>query len=252
LHHFEDERAVIANLAAATRYGGSLFILEGDRPPAGSATEDELISVMRRYGTLESPFSRKYLHTLLDSQGFAVVGDYVSVNGLFERGLLDGDRLRVQPPEVNYLLCKKVVTEKGVRASSIPDSREPGLLRARFEALATPPDAVAPGELLSIPVAIENCGDTLWLTSQTVGPGVVMPAVRVFDESGSLITEFHGEPLLPHAIAPGESVRIKVEYKAPQELGSYKLKIDLVDQQVCWFEQSGSEPLLIQFEVREL
>jgi glycosyltransferase involved in cell wall biosynthesis/SAM-dependent methyltransferase len=250
LHHFEDERAVIANLAAATRYGGSLFILEGDRPAAGSATEEELIGVMRRYGTLESPFSREYLHGLLDSQGFAVVGDYVSVNGLFERDLLTGDRLRVQPPEVNYLLCKKVVTEKGERASSMPDSREPGSLKARFEMSGPPPGSVAPGESMSIPISIENCGDTLWLTSQTVGPGVVMPAVRIFDENGSLVTEFHGEPLLPHAIAPRESVRIRIEYKAPQRLGSYKLKIDLVDQQVCWFEERGSEALWIDFEVR--
>jgi len=79
----------------------------------------------------------------------------------------------------------------------------------------------------------------------------VMPAVRVFDERGSLVTEFHGEPLLPHPVAPGETVRIKIEYQAPNRAGSYKLKIDLVDQQVCWFEQKGSEPLLIQFEVRD-
>jgi 2-polyprenyl-3-methyl-5-hydroxy-6-metoxy-1,4-benzoquinol methylase len=251
LHHFEDERAVIANLAAATRYGGSLFILEGDRPPAGSATEDELIDVMRRYGTLESPFSREYLHELLDKHGFAVVGDYVSVNGLFERDLLNGDRLRVQPPEVNYLLCKKVVTENGERAASIPDSREPGLLKARFEMLGPAPRAVAPAELISIPISIENCGDTLWLTSQVVAAGVVMPAVRIFDETGSLVTEFHGEPLLPHPIAPGETVRIRIEYKAPQRSGTYKLKIDLVDQQVCWFEQTGSEPLWVEFEVKD-
>jgi 2-polyprenyl-3-methyl-5-hydroxy-6-metoxy-1,4-benzoquinol methylase/glycosyltransferase involved in cell wall biosynthesis len=251
LHHFEDERAVIANLAAMTRYGGSLFILEGDRPPAGSATEDELIGVMQRYGTLESPFSREYLYTLLDAHGFAVVGDYTSVNGLFERNLLSGDQLRVRPPEVNYLLCRKVVKEKGQRGSSVPDSRAPGLLSARIEALAPPPGSVAPGELLSIPIAIENCGDTLWLTSQVVGAGVVMPAVRVFDEQVSLVTEFHGEPLLPHAVVPGESVTVKIEYQAPQRSGPYRMKIDLVDQQVCWFEQRGSKPLWIEFAVQD-
>lgn len=251
LHHFEDERAVIANLSALTAYGGSLFILEGDRPPAGSATEDELVEVMRRYGTLESPFSRDYLRALLDEHGFAVVGDYVSVNGLFERQSMEGDRLRVNPPEVNYLLCKKVVAEKGTRASSVPDSRHPGILRARIEALAAAPKQVAPGELLSIPVSIENCGDTLWLTGQSVRAGIVMPAVRVFDGAGSLVIEFHGEPLLPHPVAPGETVRIKIEYKAPQRSGSYRLKLDLVDQEVCWFEERGSEPLSIEFEVRE-
>jgi len=251
LHHFEDERAVIANLSALTAYGGSLFILEGDCPPAGSATEDELVDVMRRYGTLESPFSRDYLRALLDEHGFAVVGDYVSVNGLFERDSLAGDRLRVNPPDVNYLLCKKVVAEQGAGAASVPDSRQPGILRARFEVLSAPAEQVAPGELLSIPISIENCGDTLWLTGQSVRAGIVMPAVRVFDRVGSLVTEFHGEPLLPHPVVPGETVRIKIEYKAPQRSGSYRLKLDLVDQQVCWFEERGSEPLWIQFEVRE-
>ena len=78
-----------------------------------------------------------------------------------------------------------------------------------------------------------------------------MPAVRVFDQDGLLVTEFHGQPLLPHPVAPGETVRIKIEYRAPQRSGSYRLKLDLVDQQVCWFEERGSETLSIQFEVRD-
>jgi 2-polyprenyl-3-methyl-5-hydroxy-6-metoxy-1,4-benzoquinol methylase/glycosyltransferase involved in cell wall biosynthesis len=251
LHHFENERAVIAHLAEATRYGGSLFILEGDRPPAGSATEDELVGVMERFGTLESPFSRDYLARLLDEHGFAIVGDYVSVNGLFERNSLEGDRLRVRPPEVNYLLCKKVVREQDQPASMVPDSRNPGILRAEFKVLDQLPDRVAPGELLSFPISIENCGDTLWLTNASPHAGIVMPAVRVFDQEGLLVTEFHGEPLLPHAVAPGETVRIKIEYKAPHRGGTYRLKVDLVDQQVAWFEQKGSEPLWLQFEVAD-
>ena len=52
LHHFEDERKVFRHLAAMLDIGGLLFILEGHKPSAGSATEDELQDVMRRYGTL--------------------------------------------------------------------------------------------------------------------------------------------------------------------------------------------------------
>ena len=250
LHHFENERAVVRHLAAVTRYAGSLFILEGDRPPEGSATEAELLDVMHRYETLESPFSREYLRSLLDENGFAVVGDYVSVNGLFPRALLEGDRVRVEPPEVNYLLCKKVLVEADRAASTVPDSRRPGDLRVQFEMLSTVPKKIGPGELLSFPVRIENTGDTLWLT-ETVSAGIVMPAVRVFDHAGDLVTEFHGEPMLPHPIAPGESVKIKIEYRAPQRAGAYKLKLDLVDQQVCWFEERGSQPLVIDFTVVE-
>src|SRR5207302_7289663 len=83
LHHFEDEQAVLKNIAAMLDYGGQLFVLEGERPPEGSETEVELRNAMRQYETLESPFSRDYLLSLLREHGFAVVGDYVSVNGLF-------------------------------------------------------------------------------------------------------------------------------------------------------------------------
>ena len=37
-----------------------------------------------------------------------------------------------------------------------------------------------------------------------------------------------------------------------QRSGSYRLKLDMVDQQVCWFEERGSEALSIPFEVRDV
>jgi hypothetical protein len=161
------------------------------------------------------------------------------------------ERLAVRPAEVNYLLCKKIVGEAGERASTRPDSRRPGILRANFEIVQASPTRFIPGEVMTIPVSIENSGDTLWLTSATPRAGIVMPAVRVFDEDGLLVTEFHGEPLLPHAVAPGETVRVKIVYQVPQRIGKYVLKLDLVDQQVAWFEQQGTEPLLVEFEVTE-
>lgn len=249
LHHFEDEHSVVRNLAAMLEVGGQLFILEGERPPAGSRSEEELRGVMREFGTLESPFDYEYLRALLDECGFAVVGDYVSVNGLFEREMLEGNSLPLRTLATNYhyLTCKKVC--EGEPASTVPDSRRPRLLRARFDVLSVLPERVAPGELLVIPVAIENAGDTLWLTGQTVRAGIVMPAVRVFDDEGALVSEFHGEPLLPRAVAPGETVNVKIEYAAPRRAGAYTLKLDLVDQHICWFEQRGSEPLFIRFDV---
>jgi 2-polyprenyl-3-methyl-5-hydroxy-6-metoxy-1,4-benzoquinol methylase/glycosyltransferase involved in cell wall biosynthesis len=251
LHHFEDERAVVRNLAAMTRMGGSLFILEGDRPHEGSETEEELMEVMRDYGTLESPFSREYLRALLDESGFAVVGDYVSVNGLFERDSLEGGRLRVEPPEVNYLLCKKVVAEPGRRASSVPDSRAPSAPAARFTFPEGWPSEVAPGAMLKATLVVENTGDTLWLVGSAERAGSVMLGVRVLDEASALVSERHGTPPLRRALAPGESASLKLELKAPRAPGLYTLRLDMVAQHVCWFEERGSTPLVIQFRVRE-
>jgi 2-polyprenyl-3-methyl-5-hydroxy-6-metoxy-1,4-benzoquinol methylase/glycosyltransferase involved in cell wall biosynthesis len=249
LHHFEDERAVVRNLAAMTRYGGEVFILEGDRPAEGSETEEELLEVMRRYETLESPFSRPYLRALLDECGLAVVGDYVSVNGLFGRDSVEGGRLRVEPPEVNYLLCKKVVRERGLRASTVPDSRGPSRPAARVSFAEEWPDEVKPGALTKATLQVENTGDTLWLVGSAERAGSVMLGAKLTDERGAVVWERHGTPPLPRSLAPGEAVGLRFEMNAPRAPGLYTLKLDLVAQHVCWFEERGSSPLVVTFRV---
>jgi SAM-dependent methyltransferase len=246
LHHFEDEHAVMKHLASMLGYGGQLFVLEGERPPEGSATEDELRSVMREYETLESPFSRGHLLSLLREHGFAVVGDYLSVNGLFDREDLQGDRLLLNdPPAFNYLLCKKV----SLKGGTLRDSRDPGVLRAVFRPLAELSPLLQPGTTINLPIEIENRGDTLWLVSRSAPKGTVRLGVKVLDEAGEVIDEVHGSPPLPRAVAPSETVSLTIVQPAPNQPGRYKLKIDLLDQDVCWFEQHGSEPLEMKFAV---
>lgn len=251
LHHFENEDAVMRHLAAMLSVGGVLFILEGERPPTGSATEAELFGVMSEYGTLESPFDYGHLRQILDAHGFAVIGDYASVNGLFERETIKDDLLPLKnvPTNYHYLACKKVVD--GAPASTVPDSRRPGLLRARIASTSHGLDRFAPGQAMDIELEIENTGDTLWLAGRETRTGIVMPGVRISDERGTLVNEFHGEPPLPRAVAPGETIRLRIEHAAPGRSGKYTLKFDLVDQQVCWFADVGSEPLAIEFEVSE-
>ena len=251
LHHFEDERTVFRHLAAMLDVGGLLFILEGHKPSAGSATEDELQDVMRRYGTLESPFSGVYLRALLDAHGLAVVGDYVSVNGLFEREMLEDNRLplRSLATDYHYLTCIKVAD--GAPATSVPDSRNPGVLRAEITARDALPRRVGASTKLNVPITIRNAGDTLWLSGQTVRAGVVMPGVRVMDARGKIVSELHGHPMLPRAVPPGRAVALDVQIAAPAEPGTYNVKIDLVDQHVCWFEERGSQPLVFSFEVEK-
>jgi SAM-dependent methyltransferase len=249
LHHFEDEESVVRHLADMLDVGGVLFILEGERPPAGSASEEELFDVMSTYGTLESPFDFGHLRRLLDQNGFAVIGDYASINGLFQRETIIDNLLPLKDVVINYnyLACKKVV--ENATASSVPDSRRPGLLRARIVLVDQGPRLVAPGQSLGIALEIQNEGDTLWIAGRETRFGIVMPGVKIFDEAGKLVTEFHGEPPLPYPIAPGERIKLKIDHAAPQRPGHYKLKIDLVDQHVCWFEDLGSKPLIVEFEV---
>ena len=68
-----------------------------------------------------------------------------------------------------------------------------------------------PGEVLAVEIEIENQGDTLWLAGQETRMGIVMPGVRIFDGAGTLVREFHGEPPLPRSVAPGETVRLRID-----------------------------------------
>jgi 2-polyprenyl-3-methyl-5-hydroxy-6-metoxy-1,4-benzoquinol methylase/glycosyltransferase involved in cell wall biosynthesis len=256
LHHLEDERSVFRHLAAMLDVGGLLFILEGHKPAGGSETETELLAVMREFGTLESPFSADYLRELISANGFAVVGDYVSVNGLFEREMLMGDGgdgsdrtlpLGTLATDYHYLLCMKVTA--GAPATSVPDSRQPGLLRAEFTLRNTLPTYIQADDKLELRIAIRNAGDTLWLSGQTVRSGIVMPGIRITDAGGQIVAELHGHPMLPHGVPPGQSVDVDIQLVAPAEPGSYTVKIDLVDQHICWFEERGSQPLVMSFEV---
>jgi hypothetical protein len=59
-----------------------------------------------------------------------------------------------------------------------------------------------------------------------------------------------GAPLLPRAVAPDEASEVVIEHACPSEPGLYTLKIDLVDQHVCWFEERGSKALSLPMKVR--
>lgn len=250
LHHFEDEQSVMSNVAAMLNIGGIFFILEGERPPTGSESEQELIDVMKELGTLESPFSYSHLRRLLDENGLTVIGDYASINGLFERETIGGNSLPLNdvPLNYHYLFCKKV--GEGRLASSVPTSMVPGLLRASITVESVESLVLKPGEEMNVKLTVSNEGDTLWLCGRQVRMGVVMPAVKVIDELGEVVKEVHGEPPLPRAVAPGEKVQLKITHSVPMVAGKYQLKVDLVDQHVCWFETVGSTPLVIDFEVR--
>jgi 2-polyprenyl-3-methyl-5-hydroxy-6-metoxy-1,4-benzoquinol methylase/glycosyltransferase involved in cell wall biosynthesis len=252
LHHFADERSVMRHLAAMLDAGGLLFILEGQKPRDDSLPAEELREVMREFGTLESPFSNDYLRGLISQNGFAVVGDYVSVNGLFEREMLEGTRdnqslpLRSLATDYHYLTCMKVSASG---RANIPDSKDPGVLRAEITLNDKGLLSVAPGKEFEVAVTITNSGDTLWLTGQTVRAGIVMPGVRILDSRGEIVSERHGHPMLQRAVLPGQTLNLNVECVAPEKPGTYVVRIDLVAQHVCWFAERGSKPLVFNLKV---
>jgi hypothetical protein len=131
----------------------------------------------------------------------------------------------------------------------VPDSRAPGILRADIALQSRLQAKVAGGESFTAKLLVRNTGDTLWLGGGTLRRGGVMLGVKIFDETGKLWAEFHGEPSLPRSVAPGESCEVTIEHSSPREPGRYEVKVDVVDQHICWFEERGSTPLVFPLEV---
>jgi hypothetical protein len=200
---------------------------------------------MEQYETLESPFTRDYLLELLIRHGFAIVGDYIAVTGLIDRENVQGQRFDfLETPTFNYLLCKKSASSPAL------DSRKPGILKAQLELRRDFSRTVLPEARIEFEVAVTNTGDTIWLVSRAPSKGRVRLGLKVLNERNEIVDEVHGAPRLQRAMGPGETCLLRISCEAPCDVGDYKIKIDLVNQDICWFEQHGSQPLVLPFVVR--
>jgi hypothetical protein len=51
--------------------------------------------------------------------------------------------------------------------------------------------------------------------------------------------------VLPHDVAAGATAAVEVDLALPDASAGYVLKLDLVDEQICWFEDVGSRPVYV-------
>ncbi len=123
----------------------------------------------------------------------------------------------------------------------------PDSLQALIE--ADGPLRAAGGTRVVFNVRLTNQGKETWAHAPEPRPGTVSLAGHVMDTEGRMHTRDLLHQPLPRSIAPGESVETTAALSAPLEPGSYRLKLDLVKEHVCWFEQRGSVPLEMALEV---
>jgi ubiquinone/menaquinone biosynthesis C-methylase UbiE len=129
-----------------------------------------------------------------------------------------------------------VVMAKGERAL---DSRVPGVLRAELE-----PHLAREGARVTGTVRVVNRGDTLWLKGSGERGGVRM-GVQLFEPDHSLIDLDFFRAEIPAQVPPGGEAVVPVGFALPDPVASYVVKLDMVDEHLCWFEDTGSRPLYL-------
>jgi hypothetical protein len=102
--------------------------------------------------------------------------------------------------------------------------------QARIE-LVDVPDPVGVGQIAPVRATVTNLGEHTWGAGQLIRLGNHWPG-RWND----------GRTDLPHDLAPGASVTLEVPVTAPDEPGEHALELDVVQEAVAWWAESGSTP----------
>ncbi|MBN1635159.1 MAG: class I SAM-dependent methyltransferase [Deltaproteobacteria bacterium] len=233
LHHIVDEEIALEKCFRFLKRGGTLGISEGAWHPDFKAVEEYLLQEMRKYGTLENPFSVKYLDYLLDKYGFIDITRCVSVNGLFSEEQLS-------QPLHNFIFCQ--LKEVNNIIARRPYGNYPNCYQlnfktdARINILAERINSEA--RTASLDVRIENTGDTFWCScgSQT---GYVTIALRQGLPEAANFIEAQQRYIIARSLIPGDALEMTLIFNLPINAPLENWELDLVCEGFFWFSSRG-------------
>ncbi len=123
-----------------------------------------------------------------------------------------------------------------------------GECRAAVELLTAAPLRLRAGEPTAVRVRAHNRGVRPWYFRPTLNAGIHV-GFHIWDaQDRQVAMDKAGQ--FDAVVPPGRSIDVTLPLPALGP-GRYRLTVDLVDEQRCWFFQAGSEPLEEELEVRE-
>ena len=91
---------------------------------------------------------------------------------------------------------------------------------------------------------IRNVGNTTWLGGGDAVGNVRLGIQLLGSDHRLLDMEFSRVPFRAN-VPPGAALEIEVNVTLPRPDVPYVLKLDLVDEGICWFEDRGSPPVYV-------
>lgn len=247
-HHVPDPREVLGEMHRVLKPAGRVVFCE----PVSEHEESGPSRIERqRYGVLEQEVDLPGLEAAARDAGFAELvrkpypilpDETLPGPGLWSHlswGMEQGVWTWLDRVGVFFLK----------RSADEPlDSNHPGLLRAAIEP-GIDRLRVAAGAALALPARVVNRGDTLWLADEHPRGGHVTLGCQLLDAEGRLLDRDWCRTPLPRPLPPGAAAELESTLTAPRDPGRYGVKLDLVDENVCWFEERGSAPVTVPLEV---
>lgn len=256
-HHVPNQDEILAEIFRVLKPGGRAVFAE---PGEGHSHADQSVYETERCGVLENDLELPELLDKTKKVGFTemLVKPYPDQSALTLRAseylrFMDGED-RLFPLEALRQSLRHFYVFVLTKGEESFDSRNPRVLSAEIslpEGSRTLRGACS--ARVSFPVRVRNTGDTLWLHDETSFGGYVMLGghLHLASERRDLVSRGFLRSALPRDVAPGESVDLQVALELPAELGRYLLRLDMVDEWVAWFEQSGSTVIELTLVVDE-
>ncbi len=120
------------------------------------------------------------------------------------------------------------------------------------------PRSVSAGQLFRVEALAANTGTLVWSCHSTImqrNPlnqgegGDVALGFKLRPADGSYCDRAYGRGQLRRDVLPGETIDIVSLLRAPTTQGMYRIKVDLVQEAVAWFEDLGCTPVWLELEV---
>lgn len=130
--------------------------------------------------------------------------------------------------------------------SALPDSG--------FKASLTiidPPTKLRAGEQATLQVRVRNASDANWPALGMEDGTYALTLRNRWLGAGrdEVVNDFDGGTSLPYDLGAGTEVVMPLKVIAPKKMGEYDLEVDMVQEQVNFFHDRGSEPAKIKVRV---
>ncbi len=156
----------------------------------------------------------------------------------------DGQRLAFDDYLLRSMLAHPILVS--VKGTRLLDTRAPRELRALVR-----PALRRTGARLHGVVEVENAGDTLWLRSAGESAGHVRLGLQLMTPERRLLDQDFARGILREDVAPGGRAQVELDVVLPDAAAPYVVKLDLVDEHVCWFEDRGNRPVYLALDPAE-
>ena len=111
------------------------------------------------------------------------------------------------------------------------------------------PERMRVNEISEIPVTLKNTSCQTWDADDDFRP--ISVCYHWYDQSGNAVVYGGLRTRIQKDMAPGNSVELTAQVKAPAFPGKYVLKFTMVRERVAWFNKRGAKTLDFQVTVTE-